>query len=250
MKIITHHNIFLRCSGEIEAPKDIWLLHGFGESGLSFREVMASSLANSYRLLCPDMPGFGVSPFDSNIESLRDLYQVILQLIREVSGDRPIVIMAHSMAGILGTWLCEELQNQVVYYINIEGNLDHVDCFFSGKANDYDDPNVFYHNFCQDLAKVRNNVSLERYYASVLLADPLAMYRMGRSSYLATAEAGAEFAALQTPKIYLWGDSSVSPSTQEFIRQHDLPNHRFENCGHWPMIEKIDEFLTVLKAVL
>src|SRR6266478_3242209 len=49
--------LFYRASGETNAPV-ILLLHGFPTSSFMFRELIPR-LANDYRVIAPDLPGFG-----------------------------------------------------------------------------------------------------------------------------------------------------------------------------------------------
>ena len=50
-------NVFYREAGPAKAPV-VLLLHGFPTSSFQFRELMPR-LANSYRVIAPDLPGFG-----------------------------------------------------------------------------------------------------------------------------------------------------------------------------------------------
>ncbi len=49
--------MFYRAAGEVDAPV-ILLLHGFPTSSFMFRELIPR-LANDYRVIAPDLPGFG-----------------------------------------------------------------------------------------------------------------------------------------------------------------------------------------------
>jgi pimeloyl-ACP methyl ester carboxylesterase len=50
-------HVFYRAAGEANAPA-VLLLHGFPTSSLMFRELIPR-LANDYRVIAPDLPGFG-----------------------------------------------------------------------------------------------------------------------------------------------------------------------------------------------
>src|SRR5215472_946453 len=56
---IDGHKIFYREAGPVGAPA-ILLLHGFPTSSHMFRNLIPS-LAESYRVIAPDLPGFGFS---------------------------------------------------------------------------------------------------------------------------------------------------------------------------------------------
>jgi len=49
--------VFYRCAGDAKAPV-VLLLHGFPTSSFMFRELIPH-LANDYRVIAPDLPGFG-----------------------------------------------------------------------------------------------------------------------------------------------------------------------------------------------
>jgi pimeloyl-ACP methyl ester carboxylesterase len=49
--------VFYRAAGEVNAPV-VLLLHGFPASYFMFRELIPR-LANDYRVIAPDLPGFG-----------------------------------------------------------------------------------------------------------------------------------------------------------------------------------------------
>src|SRR3984957_8956217 len=49
--------VFYRAAGETDAPV-VLLLHGFPTSSFMFRELIPR-LANDYRVIAPDLPGFG-----------------------------------------------------------------------------------------------------------------------------------------------------------------------------------------------
>ena len=51
--------VFYREAGDANAPV-ILLLHGFPSSSFMFRELMLR-LADEYRVIAPDLPGFGVT---------------------------------------------------------------------------------------------------------------------------------------------------------------------------------------------
>ncbi|MBI4196310.1 MAG: alpha/beta hydrolase, partial [Deltaproteobacteria bacterium] len=215
-----------------------------GESGLSFREAFDSPLAKNFRLFAPDFPGFGVSPFQSRRGSLRGSTRLLGELIDQFSKGRPILLVAHSLGGIVGTWTVQERPKQVRAYISIEGNLTRSDTFFSGLAAKAKSAGKFYHFFKgQILAKARGHEELERYFASLRFADPRALIAWGRSGVEATGldRSGEEFAGLTCRKIYFWGEESMAHRSREFLRDKDIDHRCFKKCGHWPMIEKPKE---------
>src|ERR1700731_2592812 len=55
--------VFYRAAGDVTAPV-VLLLHGFPASSFMFRELIPR-LANDYRVIAPDLPGFGFTEVPS-----------------------------------------------------------------------------------------------------------------------------------------------------------------------------------------
>ena len=86
-------------------------LHGFCESGEMWRHF-ADSLSTQYRVLCPDLPGFGNSPLTSPITSLE---QVALQLEEWLDAlqIQNLLVMGHSLGGYVALALLERMGNRI-----------------------------------------------------------------------------------------------------------------------------------------
>ena len=72
------HKIFYREAGERSAPT-VLLLHGFPTSSHMFRELIPS-LADRYRVIAPDLPGFGHSEAPAR-STLRDTFDNLAKTI-------------------------------------------------------------------------------------------------------------------------------------------------------------------------
>ncbi len=88
------------------------LLHGYGESLMSYRTVF-DRLARHYRVVAPDLPGFGLSdkpdkPYD--FPSMQRRLQDFLE--RWTQG--PVVVVGHSMGGQLAAGLALAEPERVV----------------------------------------------------------------------------------------------------------------------------------------
>jgi pimeloyl-ACP methyl ester carboxylesterase len=81
--------VFYRAAGEADAPV-VLLLHGFPTSSFMFRELIPR-LANDYRVLAPDLPGFGfteVPPERKYVYSFDQLARTIEAFTRALKIDR------------------------------------------------------------------------------------------------------------------------------------------------------------------
>lgn len=253
MKIMTVNNIFIRCSESSKSRGDVWCVHGYGESGLSFAEIFDSKLANKYNIYVPDLPGFGVSPLIPSIKSVRDFANVLQKLITDISGRQKVNLIAHSLGSTIVSTLCAKLPEMVSSYVNIEGNLTASDVFFSGFAKKYDNPHELKQALLAHvLERAGSNESWLRYYASLRFANPSALSSIGRSGVDFTGEenSGVAFEKIGCKKIYIWGRQNTPKKTEDFIKSHNLNNYCFEECGHWPMIDNPDGFYDVVDSFL
>ncbi len=253
MRALVRNQIFVRCSIAANAKCDIWFLHGFGDSGLSFREAFDAPLAKQFNFYVPDLPGFGVSPPSLGEPSLASLCGDLRGLIRELSGVRPVVLVGHSLMAIVATKLALQLNSQAVRLISVDGNLTSGDAFFSGLAQSYQDAATFYKFFADKIyADTAQTPLLHRYYASLRFCDPSTLWLLGRdgAEQSGVERSGQEFAALKCGKLYLWGEKSISPETRRFLQTQTFPNICLAGLGHWPMVEQPPFFYQLLQEDL
>jgi pimeloyl-ACP methyl ester carboxylesterase len=240
---IVQEGVFLRAHRNPGSLAHIWLLHGFGESSLSFREVFSSELAASYSLFAPDLPGFGVSPCQPGKMSLEAAAGITINLINALSRNRPVLLVGHSLGSVIATWTAGELGETVKAVFSIEGNLTRSDGYFSALAAEFEDATEFYRYFLDLICKrAAKNEAYQRYLASLRFASPEAMMAWGRSSAQLgeTGTHGSEFAFLKCAKLYYWGMQSTPEETQTFIERRGIPNRQYTGDGHWPMIDTPD----------
>jgi pimeloyl-ACP methyl ester carboxylesterase len=82
------------------------LIHGFCETReLWFR--FAESLSGSYRILLPDLPGFGHSPLPAESFSVDDIGAIMLEWLTEIEVEKPILI-GHSLGGYVAMAMVEQ----------------------------------------------------------------------------------------------------------------------------------------------
>lgn len=86
-------------------------LHGFCESGEMWRHF-AYSLSTQYRVLCPDLPGFGNSPMTHPISSLEEVALQLEEWLDALQIQNPIV-MGHSLGGYVALALLERMGERI-----------------------------------------------------------------------------------------------------------------------------------------
>ncbi|MEM6800496.1 MAG: alpha/beta fold hydrolase [Bacteroidota bacterium] len=241
MNIFIRHNIFIR-SNQIKRDRpSIWLLHGFGDSGLAYKEVFESPLNEQLNIYIPDLAGFGVSPIHPQYITLKEQATLLARILKEESQQaQKINLLAHSIGALIGTWICQELGERINFYFNIEGNLTEADSYFSSKPLGFDSAAEFATSFQKEifeLAKLEERY--KRYYSSLRFADPEGMriWSLTSQEHIKDNRCGFEFMGLSCRKIYLWGDKDTTRESQDFIKEHNIPNKLYKGIGHWHMIE-------------
>ena len=86
-------------------------LHGFCETGEMWRHF-ADSLSTQYRVICPDLSGFGNSPLTHPIHSLEEVAEQLEGWMQAVQIQNPIVL-GHSLGGYLALALLERMGDRI-----------------------------------------------------------------------------------------------------------------------------------------
>lgn len=76
------------------------LLHGWGDSGATFKDL-AGRLARHYRVLAPDLPGFGGTQAPAAVWDLDDYGRFVEALLAKLELDQPYAVIGHSNGGAL-----------------------------------------------------------------------------------------------------------------------------------------------------
>lgn len=241
MNILVRHNIFIRTNQIRPERQSIWLLHGFGDSGLAYTEVFESPLHKHFNIYVVDLPGFGVSPVQPDAISIKAQANLLSDIItKETVNQGKVNIVAHSLGGLIGTWVCATLGERIHYYFNIEGNLTEADSYFSSKPLQFDSAQEFANAFREELFEIaKGQERYKRYYSSVRFADPEGMRNWSLTSqeHIKANKCGTEFMALACKKVYIWGDVDTPKETQDYIRENEIPNQLYQGVGHWHMVE-------------
>jgi len=94
--------------GDRSAPVIIFM-HGVPTWSYTFRHIIPECTAAGYRVIAPDLPGFGLSEKEISIEtlSLSWLVKVMGEFISQVCVEPPVLV-AHDWGGVIGLLLVAE----------------------------------------------------------------------------------------------------------------------------------------------
>jgi pimeloyl-ACP methyl ester carboxylesterase len=240
-----HEGIAVWSGGDPSADIDIWFLPALGDSHLCFRGIFSHPICQRMRALLFDLPGHGASPARSTGLTIEDAAIIWRDLIVRFSSSRRVVLVGHSMAGIVATRAAQMLDCSLL--ISLEGNLTLADAYFSGQAARFDEPEVF-HGWFQSriLEMAKDDEVLRRYSCSLEFADPKTLWTLGRS-VLSYSSPGDDLLGLTCPSIYYWDPGSTTSESKAFLAAHTLRQRTLEGLGHWPMVTSPAQFYAAVE---
>ena len=109
--------------GEKKAPALIFL-HGVPTWSYTFRRIIPTCVKAGYRVVAPDLPGFGLSekPMEKQLFTLKWLVEGMGEFIGIMNLEQP-VLFAHDWGAIIGSLLISEKENRFAGMILCNGLL-------------------------------------------------------------------------------------------------------------------------------
>jgi len=231
-----YRGVVVWSSGPPDAPLDVWFHPAFADSCLSYRQAFESQLSEHARIFVYDPPGHGASPPRPKGLTITEGAHLWCELIAHFSRSRDVVLVGHSMAGVIASRTAARLQRLPVLVIGVEANLTRADAYFTGLAAQFDEPAAFQASLRTKILRMaQRDEVVHRFACSLELADPMTLWRLGRSVF-AQKDPGAAFRSLRCPKIHYWDAIGASQDTRDYIARYGLPQRRLDRLGHWCMV--------------
>jgi pimeloyl-ACP methyl ester carboxylesterase len=250
------HGVNMR-SVEAEHPRGVLFhIHGLGESGLCLEYIMTHPLLSGFTHFAPDLPGYGKSPWPAEPLRIADLAEAAAQWIRLCTPGR-VILLGHSLGGVIGTVLCERHPELVSLFIDVEGNVSAEDCTFSCRIAGYtlEDFLAFgFERFSSDIyLRGVEEKSLRYYFASMRMCDPRQIHlnSVELIDLSAPEDLGMRLARLEAPAHYFWGDPrGTQAHSRGLLEAAGIPLTGIHDAGHWPFVDQPDQFAKKLLAIL
>lgn len=267
--------IFYRESGPVDAPVVV-LLHGFPSSSHMYRNLIPA-LADSYRVIAPDLPGFGLSAmpsretFDYTFANFADIVDGLLEQL----GAKRYALYVMDYGAPTGFRLALKHPERVTALITQNGNAyeDGLQAFWDPIKALWTDNSEAHRDALRpfmtlEITKfqyvdgVKDQSRLDPaawLYDQIFLDRPgnveiqLDLFYDYRNNVALYPEFQAFFRDSQVPTLIAWGaNDSIFPAegAKAFLR--DLPNAELHllDSGHFAFEDKADEIVPLMRDFL
>ncbi len=231
------------------------LLHGYCETGSVWKSV-EESLSTKYRLIIPDLPGFGKSELISDL-TLNDVAASLNNLISEL-GISEYIVLGHSLGGYIA------LAMENLYPKSVKGfGLIHSTAFEDSeekkagrnqvvKIVSEKGPGLFLQNFYQNLfyRQVEEVISDLRQEGKQIEGESIIAY----AKAMRDRPDSSELLKSEKPKLVVAGLKDGAVPIENSRRMKGIANNcdyiELENTGHMGMFEEPEALLSGIDSFL
>ncbi|MGC9367663.1 MAG: alpha/beta fold hydrolase [bacterium] len=237
------------------ASKNIVYIHGLGESGFCFNTLISDKRLAKFNHYVPDMPGYGKSPSQHKIYNLLDFTEVIKDFIERINLNQ-LIILGHSMGGVIGQLFAEKYPDLVELFINVEGNISPDDCTLSRSVTGYSAADFLDFGYETMLEKVYKagveNSELRGYYPSMRFCNPKVYYHNSKEliELSDTEKLAKRMSELKCEKVYILGNPrGTGQRSKDLLDKAGVKWIAVEDAGHWPFLDQPDRFIGIIENI-
>jgi pimeloyl-ACP methyl ester carboxylesterase len=268
-------NVFYRDAGRTDAPA-LLLLHGFPSAGHMFRNLIPS-LADRFRLVAPDLPGFGQSdmpPRDKFSYTFARLAEVIERFTEVIGLDR-FAIYAFDYGAPTGFRLAVRHPERITAIVSQNGNAyeEGLSDGWQPMRAYWQDPSAknraalraflspettvwqYTHGVPDPSLVSPDGYSLDNFYLARPGADEVQLDLFGdyKSNVAMYPQFQAYFRAHKPPFLAIWGKNDpffLPPGAEAFKRDIPQADVRFLDAGHFVIETHYEEIAAAIREFL
>jgi len=254
------HGMYVRDHPVPGSRGTLLYIHGLGESGLCFEHLLTHPGLTGWRQLIPDLPGYGRSLRLEEPLTLPGHADHLAAWLRENESVRdapPVVVIGHSMGGVVSLLFCERHPDLVSAMIDVDGNISRDDGIFSrlaaGRSLEAFMADGFHEMQDMVFSDAQQDMAKRGYYVSMRLADPRTYHLNSRELVeVSTREdVAGRMAALPMRSYYMAAvPNGISQRSQRLLSDAGVALIRIGPSGHWPFIDQTDRFVEELLKIL
>lgn len=121
-------SIDVACSHEKRGGPIVVCLHGLQSNKEAFAPLIEQCIAHDFSTLALDFVGFGRSARPMNFSYKLEAQAEVIAKALDTFRLQSFFLIGHSMGGMVGTMLLERYREQMLGFINMEGNFVFADC--------------------------------------------------------------------------------------------------------------------------
>lgn len=224
----------------------IWFLHGIGDSPLVWRGGFSSAALSDFDLFAPTLPGCDNTARLPGAPPLEAIADQLGQLLEATTG-APVVIVGHSLGGVLATLIADRAEFGVAGLISVEGNLSFGDTGVSSRygaaAAAEDTFRTWLDEYRASFDRGSAGPVATHYRATLARVDPttfrsacLDLVRLSSDSAI-----GVAYTKLDVARLYVSG-RRMPPESRAILDDHGLAYVIYEEAEHWVMLDAPERF--------
>ena len=215
----------------------ILFVAGFGDGAAMFERLADTPLAERFRLVPMDLPGFAGTPPLENGTSLETLATVVHEAALEEDAH---IVVAHSVASIIASLAARRDGSPIDTVISLEGNLTAEDAYFSGTAADYPNADEFKAAFLARLSEMALSAPIiARYRDMVVKTDPQALWELGCNARRFSERFTPGDVLSEVENVcYLYNPDNCPETTLDWLKENAMKRIVMENATHWKSVDQ------------
>lgn len=259
-KAISYRDVKVYYKIEGKGPV-IMLLHGFIEEGSMWDEAV-KHLAKKYKVIVPDLPGFGQSPmFGSTTTLTMEVYAELVEAITVQERLKRFVLLGHSMGGYVTLSYAGKYESKLLGF-----GLINSHCFADSPEKKENrkkgiefikrhGTKVFvtelYNNIFHPSFKKTNKGLIDRLILKAEKYAPEAVMR-ANAAMMNREDKSEILKAAKVPVLFINGKQDESAPFTSTLKQASYPKvadiHFFDNCKHMCIFERKTETLAIIDS--
>lgn len=230
----------------------VFVLHGWGGSSDSWREVQKNLSLSGYRVICPDLPGFGKSSLPPASWGIKEYSHFVSQFIEKLRDGKKFFLLSHSFGGRIAIYFSSHnkqlikklvlvdsagiggncsLKNRILFFLARVGNAlfseNHLARFKEGVRN------IFYF-FLRRSSDYPSTKGVMREVFKKIISEDLTPY----------------LSQISVKTLLVWGEKDkVVPLKYAYIFEKEVRDSKLvviPKVGHSPHLEAPEELSKIL----
>jgi hypothetical protein len=229
-----------------QAKQWVVLLHGLQSNKKMYDDLVTQKFLGEHSILSLDFLGFGKSSYEDCLNyTLREQCEAVIQVLENLK-IKNLILIGHSLGGMIGTLLLDRLKNRISSFINFEGNLKFEHCEASRLiVEKYSEEQFIQYGFDELLAKIGKETGSSVLHRLQWLREcsVKGLYRTAQSIVM-TSKSGLRKTWNQSAqnKFYICGSRNKE-------KYEGLADFVIRDAGHFMFLDNPQECYLVLENI-